>query len=170
MAREPDERDFQVAARKAEGLSYSEIARELGMSKPGVQRSLARVAEHAPPEPVCAECAENTEPQCAEDTAPEVTDDLDSGWDAETRAMMASFDIATVPAELVERLDGMGVDLTQPESVWVMLALTEDPTDELNLYRIAHLPRTAQWWAGRDALGRLISTGAADWAQLDADW
>lgn len=146
-----------------EGLSYREIAREYGTSVASVERSLARVeaAEPAPAEPEAG-----TEPE------PELTiDELDNGLGDELPQDEEAFDLAAVPAAQVEQLDSMGVDLTDPESMAVMIALTEDPTDELNLYRISHLPRRPEWWAGRSPLGvPLDPRGSSDWAQLDADW
>jgi len=87
-----------------------------------------------------------------------------AGFDAE------GFDIGDADPVLVARLVALGVDIAAPESIEVIAALTKDPADEFSLWRVGHLPRTAEWRAGRDNLGRPLAEAAEVEAKVAAGW
>ncbi len=106
--------------------------------------------------------------------------DLDHEVASEARALLAKyeaagvgakdFDVADADPVLVARLVASGVDITDEESVAVMAALTKDPGDELARWRIGSLPRTAEWWEGRNKLGQLLTERAVTDAKIAAGW
>jgi hypothetical protein len=130
-----------------------EIARAVGLPRTSVHRVIQqfRAAQQA---------------QSSLDT------ELDDELAAEAAAVLAKyaggfdaeFDIADADPELVARLVAGGVDLTHPDAAGVLAPLTRNPADPLTNWRIGHLPRTAEWLAGHDMLGRpLPGSGWAVW-------
>jgi IS30 family transposase len=86
---------------------------------------------------------------CSRSTVHRVIQRLSADYEQQLAALRA------VSATLRARLEKLGIDTVNPhpETVAVMAALAENPTDALAEHRIRYLPRTDEWWAGRNALG-----------------
>jgi hypothetical protein len=143
-----------VIRRHSQGESVRSIARALGLARTSVARI---VAEYD-----AAQEALDSGDLNAEYAA--LVSKYQAGFDAE------EFDVADADSELVARLVAGGVDMEAEETLQVLWALTADPGNSLATYRIPHLPRTAEWRAGRDKLGRPLAEAAELNAKIAAGW
>jgi hypothetical protein len=129
----------EVVRRHRAGESVRVIARAVGLPRTSVHRIIQEYRRARDASPLERELDAELDALLSR---------YEGGFDAET------FDIADADPELVARLVANGVDITDPASTAVIAALTRDPTNALAKWRAGHLPRTAEWLAGHDMLGR----------------
>jgi hypothetical protein len=127
----------EVIRRHGAGESARSIARGLGLSRTSVDRIVQQYRD-----------AQRQREELDAEAATLVAK-YEGGFNAD-------FDIADADPELVARFEDLGIDLTDPDAVGVLAALTNSPTDALSNWRIGHLPKTAEWQAGHDMLGRQL--------------
>jgi hypothetical protein len=168
--RTPDQmlRDSQEIIRRYQaGEKDRGIARAMGLHRETVRRVIGEY-----------KAAQETQRVGRPEGGGLAAEDLDD-LDTEAAALLAkyeggfdaeAFDIADADPELVARFEGLGIDLTDPDAVAVLAALTRSPTDPLNTWRIRHLPKTAEWQAGHDKLGRPLAEAAVVNAKVAAGW
>ena len=146
----------EIIRRHGAGESVRTTAREVGLPRTSVHRVIAQY-------------------RAAQRHQHDVDDELAS----EAAALLAKygggvdaegFDIADADPVVVSGLVANGVDISDPQSIAVIAALTKDPTNELALYRCGHLPRTAEWWSVRNPLGQLLSEEAEIKTKIAGGW
>jgi hypothetical protein len=138
------------------GRAFVKIARAVRLPRTSVHRTIqqyraAQQAQSSPDDELTAESAA-------------VLAKYGGGFDAD------EFDIADAPTELPERFERMGIDLTDEAAISCMAKPVEDPADALANWRVTHLPRTAEWRAGHDKLGRPLAEAAELNARIAAGW
>ena len=143
----------EVIRRHGAGESRRSIARGLGLARTSVDRIVA----------------EYQAAQLGADDA-ELGAELDALVSKYEGGVPAGFGVDDADPVLVAELVASGVDVEHEDALAVLAALTRDPGDALARWRIGHLPRTAEWWAGRNKLGQLLTEEAEIKAKLAAGW